>query len=240
MIKKTLIVGSGFMGTSIALASKSDDISCVEKDSDYLDALKNLNLYKNLYKDINEVNEDFDLIIICSRQKQTLDHIFNFSKKFPTAVITDISSSKEFLIDKNLPRNFISSHPICGSHKTGPKNAEINLFRNKEVILIKGAKQELVDSIKQFWEFLGARTTELNLDEHNRIYAYLSHFPHYLSFIYREILEESNIDFDKYSGESLKEILRLSDSDKNLWDEIFSDNKSNIDSLKEKIKKKLS
>ena len=240
MTKKTLIVGSGFMGTSIALASKSDDISCVEKDLDYLDALKNLNLYKNLYKDINEVNEDFDLIIICSRQKQTLDHIFNFSKKFPTAVITDISSSKEFLIDKNLPRNFISSHPICGSHKTGPKNAEINLFRNKEVILIKGAKQELVDSIKQFWEFLGARTTELNLDEHNRIYAYLSHFPHYLSFIYREILEESNIDFNKYSGDSLKEILRLSDSDKNLWDEIFSDNKSNIDSLKEKIKKKLS
>ena len=53
MIKKTLIVGSGFMGTSIALASKSDDISCVEKDLDYLDALKNLNLYKNLYKDIN-------------------------------------------------------------------------------------------------------------------------------------------------------------------------------------------
>ena len=240
MIKKTLIVGSGFMGTSIALASKSDDISCVEKDLDYLDALKNLNLYKNLYKDINEVNEDFDLIIICSRQKQALDHIFNFSKKFPSAVITDISSSKEFLIDKNLPRNFISSHPICGSHKTGPKNAEINLFRNKEVILIKGAKQELVDLIKQFWEFLGARTTELNLDEHNRIYAYLSHFPHYLSFVYREILEESNIDFHKYSGDSLKEILRLSESDKNLWDEIFSDNKSNIDSLKEKIKKKLS
>ena len=240
MTKRTLIVGSGFMGTSIALALKSDDISCVEQNLDYLELLRSLNIYKNLYKGINEVDEIFDLIIVCSRQKEALDHIANFSKKFPSAVITDISSSKEFLIDKNLPRNFISSHPICGSHKTGPKNAEINLFRNKEVILIKGAKQELVDSIKQFWEFLGARTTELNLDEHNRIYAYLSHFPHYLSFIYREILEESNIDFDKYSGESLKEILRLSDSDKNLWDEIFSDNKSNIDSLKEKIKKKLS
>jgi len=240
MTKKTLIVGSGFMGTSITLALKSDDISCVEQNLDYLESLRSLNIYKNLYRSINEVDEDFDLIIICSRQKEVFDHIVNFSKKFPSAVITDISSSKEFLINNNLPRNFISSHPICGSHKTGPKNAEINLFRNKEVILIKGAKQELVDSIKQFWEFLGARTTELNLDEHNRIYAYLSHFPHYLSFIYREILEESNIDFDKYSGESLKEILRLSDSDKNLWDEIFSDNKSNIDSLKEKIKKKLS
>ena len=240
MTKKTLIVGSGFMGTSITLALKSDDISCVEQNLDYLESLTSLNIYKNLYKSIDEIDENFDLIIICSRQKEALDHIVNFSKKFPSAVITDISSSKEFLIDKNLPRNFISSHPICGSHKTGPRNAEINLFRNKEVILIKGAKQELVDSIKQFWELLGARTTELNLDEHNRIYAYLSHFPHYLSFVYREILEESNIDFDKYSGDSLKEILRLSESDKNLWDEIFSDNKSNIDSLKEELKKKLS
>ena len=106
--------------------------------------------------------------------------------------------------------------------------------------MIKGAEQELIDSMKQFWEFLGARTTELDLDEHNRIYAYLSHFPHYLSFIYREILEECNIDFDKYSGDSLKEILRLSESDKDLWNEIFSDNKANIDSLKDKIKKKLS
>ncbi len=240
MIKKTLIVGSGFMGTSIALALKSDNISCVEQNSDYLKIIRNLNIYKNLYRGIDEVDKDFDLIIICSRQKEAFNHIINFSKKFPSAVITDISSSKEFLIDNNLPRNFISSHPICGSHKTGPGNAESNLFLDKEVILIKGAEQELVDSIKQFWEFLGARTTELNLDEHNRIYAYLSHFPHYLSFIYREILEESNIDFDKYSGDSLKEILRLSESDKDLWDEIFSDNKSNIDYLKEKIKKKLS
>lgn len=240
MTKKTLIVGSGFMGTSIALALKSDDLSCVEQNLDYLELLRNLNIYKNLYRSIDEVDKDFDLIIICSRQKEALDHIVNFSKKFPSAVITDISSSKEFLIDSNLPRNFISSHPICGSHKTGPGNAESNLFLDKEVILIKGAEQELIDSIKQLWESLGARTTELDLDEHNRIYAYLSHFPHYLSFIYREILEESNIDFDKYSGDSLKEILRLSESDKDLWNEIFSDNKANIDSLKEKIKKKLS
>ena len=240
MTKKTLIVGSGFMGTSIALASNTDNISCVEQDSSYYASLKKLDIYKNLYTSIDEINENFDLIIICSRQKEALEHILDFSKKFPLSVITDISSSKEFLIDKNLPENFISSHPICGSHKTGPENAEHKLFLDKEVILIKGAQQELVDSIKEFWESLGARTNEMDLTEHNRIYAYLSHFPHYLSFIYREILEESDIDFNKYSGDSLKEILRLSESDKDLWSEIFSDNKSNLDSLKEKIKKKLS
>ena len=54
MTKKTLIVGSGFMGTSITLALKSDDISCVEQNLDYLESLTSLNIYKNLYKSIDE------------------------------------------------------------------------------------------------------------------------------------------------------------------------------------------
>ena len=86
----------------------------------------------NIYTSIDKINEDFDLIIICSRQKEALEHILDFSNRFPLSVITDISSSKEFLIDKNLPENFISSHPICGSHKTGPENAEHKLFLDKE------------------------------------------------------------------------------------------------------------
>ena len=64
MTKRTLIVGSGFMGTSIALALKSDDLSCVEQNLDYLELLRNLNIYKNLYRSIDEVDKDFDLIII--------------------------------------------------------------------------------------------------------------------------------------------------------------------------------
>ncbi len=240
MTRRILIVGSGFMGTSIALALNSDNLSCVEKNANYYDSLKKIDIYKNLYTSIDEVNEDFDLVIICSRQKDTFDYIFNFSNKFPSAAITDISSSKEFLVNQDLPVNFISSHPICGSHKIGPANGERKLFQNKEVILIRGAQQEIMHSIKEFWESLGARTSEMSLDEHNRVYAYLSHFPHYISFIYREILEESNINFGKYSGDSLKEILRLSESDKDLWDEIFADNRANLDALKEKIKNKLS
>ena len=47
------------------------------------------------------------------------------------------------------------------------------------------------------------------------------------------------IDYKRLSGDSLKEILRLSESDKDLWDEIFSDNKENLDFLVEKVNKYL-
>ena len=52
--------------------------------------------------------------------------------------------------------------------------------------------------------------------------------------LYRE-----NIDFKKFSGDSLKEILRLSEANEHLWHEIFSDNKENLEYIKEKLKKKL-
>ena len=31
----------------------------------------------------------------------------------------------------------------------------------------------------------------MDIDEHNKIYAFLSHFPHYFSFIYKKIRDPS-------------------------------------------------
>ena len=120
-----------------------------------------------------------------------------FSSKFPESLITDISSSKNFLQEADLPPNFISSHPICGSHKVGPEDAEPDLFKGKEVIIIDTPYQEKLSELRLFWSSLGANTTVMNFSEHDKNYAFLSHFPHLFSFIYREILDEENIDYKK-------------------------------------------
>ena len=240
MSREILILGSGFMGTSMAHALEDRNISCFETHEAYLATLKNLNIYKNIFSDISDIKGEFDLIIICTRQKDVLEHISYFSSKFPQSLITDISSSKNFLQEVDLPSNFISSHPICGSHKVGPEDAEPDLFKGKEVIIIDNFHNENLSKLKSFWSSLGANTTVMNFSEHDKNYAFLSHFPHLLSFIYREILDEEDIDYKKFSGESLKEILRLSEANEHLWNEIFLDNKDNLEKIKEKLKKKLS
>ena len=58
-------------------------------------------------------------------------------------------------------------------------------------------------------------------------------------FASSEPLDEENIDHKRFSGDSLKEILRLSEADEHLWHEIFLDNKENLEYIKEKLKKKL-
>ena len=239
MSKEILIAGSGFMGTSMAYALENDNVTCLETHEAYLATLKNLNIYKNIFSDVSDIKGEFDLIIICTRQKDVLEHILYFSSKFPESLITDISSSKNFLQEADLPPNFISSHPICGSHKVGPEDAEPDLFKGKEVIIIDTPYQEKLSELRLFWSSLGANTTVMNFSEHDKNYAFLSHFPHLFSFIYREILDEENIDYKRFSGDSLKEILRLSEANENLWHEIFLDNKENLEYIKEKLKKKL-
>ena len=239
-MKNILIIGSGFMGTSIALAVGNKMTSCVEEHSPFKDFLIKQNIYKNIYNSLDEVEDrHFDLIIICSRQNSIPDKINEASKKYPSSIITEISSSKNFLKKHNMPENFISSHPICGSHNSGPKYSDGEIFKNKEVIVISNSNKFLSEKIKLFWNSIGAKVTYMDIDEHNKIYAFLSHFPHYFSFIYKKILEEEKIDYKSLSGESLKEILRLSESDKDLWNEIFSDNKKNLDLLIEKVNKYL-
>ena len=239
-MKNILIIGSGFMGTSIALAVGNKMTSCVEEYLPFKDFLIKQNIYKNIYNSFDEVEDrHFDLIIICSRQKSIPDKINEASKKYPSSIITEISSSKNFLKKHNMPENFISSHPICGSHNSGPKYSDGEIFKNKEVIVISNSNKFLSEKIKLFWNSIGAKVTYMDIDEHNKTYAFLSHFPHYFSFIYKKILEEEKIDYKRLSGESLKEILRLSESDKDLWNEIFSDNKKNLDLLIEKVNKYL-
>ena len=81
MSKEILIAGSGFMGTSMAHALENCNISCFETNEAYLTTLKNLNIYKNIFSDVSDIKGKFDLIIICTRQKDVLEHIFYFSSK---------------------------------------------------------------------------------------------------------------------------------------------------------------
>ena len=79
----------------------------------------------------------------------------------------------------------------------------------------------------------------MSFSEHDKNYAFLSHFPHLFSFIYKQILDEEGIDYEKFSGDSLKEILRLSEANEDLWGEIFLDNEENLKLIKQKLKNKL-
>ena len=83
-----------------------------------------------------------DIAILCIPPKVILKFLYdnknkNFLAKF--SLITDIGSIKKEIISaskKNNLKNFIGSHPMCGSDKSGAENADINMFQGKTSIVI--------------------------------------------------------------------------------------------------------
>ncbi len=81
-----------------------------------------------------------DIAILCIPPKVILKFLYdnkNFLAKF--SLITDIGSIKKEIISaskKNNLKNFIGSHPMCGSDKSGAENADTNIFQGKTCIVI--------------------------------------------------------------------------------------------------------
>ncbi len=96
-----------------------------------------------LNKNINSFYDPLksDIAILCIPPKVILKFLYdnkNFLAKF--SLITDIGSIKKEIISaskKNNLKNFIGSHPMCGSDKSGAENADINMFQGKTCIIIR-------------------------------------------------------------------------------------------------------
>ena len=67
---KVLIIGSGFMGTSLALKLKQKNseasVSCIEQNSVAKAEVDQSDIYDETYHEFNEVSDSYDAVIICT------------------------------------------------------------------------------------------------------------------------------------------------------------------------------
>ena len=233
-----LIIGLGMIGSSIALACKSKGINVKGFDLDksvYEDALKNNVIDESVefFENINSLEfvSDVDLIVIAVPPKQTLDVINKLDLIWNTeTTITDTSSVKNHIKLANV-NNFVLSHPIAGSDKSGLSAADLNLFNNKKNVICNpfNADQMHLDRVENFWRgALNMNISYMSVSEHDLIFAMTSHLPHLVSYALIDSIRLSPIDVADNAGGGLKEFLRLSSSNPEMWRDIFTLNRVDL------------
>ena len=138
--KKTLIIGLGLLGGSIAKAFKKYNISqsiyAFDIDVDAVDLATEQKIIDNITL-LDDDLTDFDLIAICVPLNQYQQVFTKINSKInPQALIFDIGSIKDFKF-KNIPHNFVPSHPIAGSVESGFENSNEDLFLGKKFLICK-------------------------------------------------------------------------------------------------------
>ena len=226
------------IGSSIALSSKAKGIKIYGFDQDKSiaeEAIKKCVIDEVVESfdegDLNESFNEVDLIIIAVPPKQTLDVINNLEMFWNTNItITDTSSVKNHIKVENVA-NIVLSHPIAGSDKSGLDAADKNLFTNKKNVICDPfhANKEHLERVEIFWkDALQMRVSYMSVSEHDLIFAMTSHLPHLISYALIDSIRLSSSKVSDNAGGGLKEFLRLSGSNPQMWRDIFILNRVDI------------
>ena len=239
---KVIVVGIGLIGGSILKTIKELNISIetfgVDVNKEVIVQAHNLGIIKNRDNKLEKIKDDC-LIIFCvpslafEEAFKLVKDVFNKEK----VIFTDTFSSKSDLLEfleKNpeIKQNFVMSHPIAGSEKSGIANSVPFLFKDKLVVLsptgITPNKDNLI-SVKKFWKEIGSKVSLMVPEEHDKLFSKTSHLPHVIAYALMNFLEkELSREVFNYSGGSLESYTRIASSDPLMWKDITVSNKGEI------------
>ena len=233
-VENILVVGLGMIGSSIAVAAKSKGIKVngIDLNENVVKKAIDENIIDADIKSLEEINtNDIDLIILAVPPKKTLELFETLDYLWNTSVtITDTSSVKNHINLKDV-NNIVLSHPIAGSDKSGIDALDKNLFTEKKNILCNPfeANEDHLKKVENFWvNALNMRVEIMTVAEHDLIFAMTSHLPHLVSYALIDSIRTSNLSVKDNSGGGLKEFLRLSGSNAEMWRDIFMLNRVDL------------
>ena len=233
-VENILVVGLGMIGSSIAVAAKSKGIKVngIDLNENVVKKAIDEKIIDAGIKSLEEINtNDIDLIILAVPPKKTLELFETLDYLWNTSVtITDTSSVKNHINLKDV-NNIVLSHPIAGSDKSGIDALDKNLFTEKKNILCNPfeANEDHLKKVENFWvNALNMRVEMMTVAEHDLIFAMTSHLPHLVSYALIDSIRTSNLSVKDNSGGGLKEFLRLSGSNAEMWRDIFMLNRVDL------------
>ena len=233
-VENILVVGLGMIGSSIAVAAKSKGIKVygIDLDENVVKKAIDEKIIDAGIKSLEEINiNDTDLIILAVPPKKTLELFETLDYLWNTSVtITDTSSVKNHINLKDV-NNIVLSHPIAGSDKSGIDALDKNLFTEKKNILCNPfeANEDHLKKVENFWvNALNMRVEIMTVAEHDLIFAMTSHLPHLVSYALIDSIRTSNLSVKDNSGGGLREFLRLSGSNAEMWGDIFMLNRVDL------------
>ena len=151
-------------------------------------------------------------------------------------LVTDVGSTKREIVRfaealYNAPgkASFLPSHPMAGKESGGAALADATLFRGATWLFTPLQTEASPRAIQwRGWiEATGARTQDIEAEEHDRVCAWVSHLPQMLSTALAAALEdtfagdpEGRALVDAIGGRALRETTRLGASPYSMWRDI--------------------
>lgn len=245
------ILGVGLIGASFALAMKKNGL-CNEvigygRKEENLKRAHEQAVIDAYERDPAKACARSDFVVFATPVGSFIDIAKQIRSSLRSGVIvTDVGSVKGTLVsamEELMPEgaSFVGGHPIAGSDRSGIDSAEAEIFRGAKCIITptEQTNKHALEIVTAVWKKLGSLVTLISPNEHDRIYASVSHLPHLLAYVIMNTVADIDKSFLHFSGQGFMDTTRIASSSPELWRDICLLNKDNLLESLELFKKNL-
>ena len=228
------IFGVGLIGGSIALRARRNGLEVLGYDSDSA-AVEQARAAGAIDTIVtrDELSERADVLVIAAHLGATLGEVQRLRERGDAvcALVLDVASVKTpVVVAARGLKNFVATHPMAGSERSGVSSARSDLFEGRPWAYVPAGDAPLDRRACDFIVSLGGSPVAMTAEEHDRIVAITSHVPQVFAYRYARLLREKEGDAERLCGPVARELLRIANMNPPMWQEILSANATNVES----------
>ncbi|MGW5660459.1 prephenate dehydrogenase [Streptomyces sp. NPDC003758] len=227
-MRTALVIGTGLIGTSVALALAARGVTVHLADHDPEQA----RTAAALGAGTDEAPEGpVDLVIVAAPPAHVAAALADAVRRGLGRGYLDVASVKggprrelEALgLDLT---SYIGTHPMSGREKSGPLAASGDLFEGRPWVLTptRDTDTEVLNLALELVSHCRAVPVVMDADAHDRAVALVSHMPHLVSSMVAARLEHAEEAAVRLCGQGIRDVTRIAASDPRMWIDILSAN----------------
>ena len=225
-----VVIGTGLIGTSIALALREHGAKIWLADADPATAKLAADLGAGDL--LTETpTEPADLAVIAVPPAAVAATLAASQARRLANAYTDVASVKQLPVAQarnqgcDLTR-YVPGHPLAGREKHGPAAARADLFLGRTWALcpLPETAAQAMQAVTELVQICGAVPVRTDPAAHDRWVALISHAPHLVAAAMAARLEEAPADALDLAGQGLRDVTRIAAGDPVLWTQILSAN----------------
>lgn len=235
MFTKVVIVGVGLIGGSFALGLKAagavERVVGLGRSAQALARARELGIIDEAAASPQEALRGADLVLLAAPVAQTGPILAQLAPYLePQTIVTDAGSTKSDVVVAarvalgDRIKQFVPGHPIAGRESNGPDAAILDLYRGKKTVLapLPENAPDAIDKVAAAWRTCGAVIHMLTPQEHDKVFAAVSHLPHLLAYaLVDDIAGKPHADLlFQYAASGFRDFTRIAGSSPEMWRDI--------------------
>jgi prephenate dehydrogenase len=248
--ERVAIVGTGLIGTSIAMAAvrAGDQVRGFDVDPVVLAAAAERSGLAPA-DSLEDCVHGATLVVVCTPIPSVAEVVARALETAPDAVVTDVASVKSHVVREVTALapstdRFVPGHPMGGSERSGPDHASASVLDGIVWVLAPDPATDPagLERLEAWVTRLGARPIQMDAERHDRLVAIVSHLPQVASTSLMGLAateEAGEPEILLLAAGGFRDLTRLAASSPHLWGDILLANREAIDGAIERYVERL-